>query len=237
MLSRSIVPAPKSALTLHQALELTNVYLENAYKTKDSNIALVLCHDAEVALSQAKSINKKHPTHPKDAEHQMLYGRTAAAYIDLGKLLERQGYQVESQAIRKKAEKWGGSIDDPGRLSQLFQPGSRQTVDPVSSPMYQRRKDMATIPSHIFSKNVRPPAHDLKLPEPDERLVSTLQLACCLDLLQTSLSPEDLLEPARKWLEAIEKDTDEQDRLKKMALEVVRAFKRDEIKDAKAVTE
>ncbi|KAF9343765.1 hypothetical protein BGX34_006395, partial [Mortierella sp. NVP85] len=53
----------------------------------------------------------------------------------------------------------------------------------------------------------------------------------------TSLSPEDLLEPARKWLEAIEKDTDEQDRLKKVALEVVRVFKRDEIKDAKAVTE
>jgi hypothetical protein len=96
---------------------------------------------------------------------------------------------------------------------------------------------MVIIPVNIFSNNVQPPTLDLKLPEPDERLVSTPQLACCLDLLQTSLSPDDLLEPARKWLGAIEKDTDEQDRLKKMALEVVRAFKRDELKDAKAVTE
>jgi hypothetical protein len=107
MLSRSIVPAPKSALTLLQALELTNVYLENAYRTTDSNIALVLCHDAEGALSQAKNANKKHPIHPKDPEHQMLHDGMAAAYIDLGKLLERQGYQAESQVIRKKAEKWG----------------------------------------------------------------------------------------------------------------------------------
>ncbi|KAK3823242.1 MAG: WD40-repeat-containing domain protein [Benniella sp.] len=251
MLSRSIVPAPKSALTLHQALELTNVYLENAYRAMDSNIALVLCHDAEVALSQAKSANKKHPIHPKDPEHRMLYDGMTAAYIDLEKLLERQGYQAESQAIRKKAEKWGGNIDDPGRFAQLFQSGSNassfggtslmvgshQIVDPVGSPMNQgRSQNMATL-SHIFSRNVRPFVQDLKLPEPDERLASTPQLACCLELLQTSLSLDDLLEPAHKWLEMIEKDIDEQDRLKKMALEVVRAFKRDELKDAKAIAE
>jgi hypothetical protein len=38
-------------------------------------------------------------------------------------------------------------------------------------------------------------------------------------------------------LQAIEKDTDEQDRLKTMATEVIRAFKRDELKDDKAITE
>jgi hypothetical protein len=107
MLSRSIVPAPKSALSLKQALELSNFYLESAYRTTDHDIALVLCHDAEVALSQAKSANKKVATHPGDVEYQMLRDGVAAAYIDLGKLLESQGCQDVAQAICKKAEKWG----------------------------------------------------------------------------------------------------------------------------------
>jgi hypothetical protein len=42
---------------------------------------------------------------------------------------------------------------------------------------------------------------------------------------------------AHRWLQSVRKDTDEQDRLKKMATEVIRAFKRDEIKDAKVVAE
>jgi hypothetical protein len=107
MLSRSIVPAPKTALSLQQALELTNVYLENAYKTPDPNVALVLCHDAEVALSQAKTANKKHPTHLKDAGYQALRDGIATACIDLAKLLEIQGYRGEAEVICKKTEKWG----------------------------------------------------------------------------------------------------------------------------------
>ena len=105
------------------------------------------------------------------------------------------------------------------------------------SPIKDRRK-MVVVPSHIFPKNVGPPTLNLKLPEPDERLASTPQLVCCLGLLQTILTPDDKLEPsARKWLEVIEKDPDEQERLRLMAQEVVRAFKRDELKDAKAVAE
>ena len=97
---------------------------------------------------------------------------------------------------------------------------------------------MITIASHIFPRNVRPPAIDMKLPEPDERLSGTLQLACCLSLLRASLSPDDQLDPAaQNWLQITQKDTDEQERLKAMAMEVVRAFKRDELKDAKAVAE
>jgi len=107
MLSRSIVPAPKNALSLHQALELTHLYLENAYKTTDHDIALLLCHDAEVALTQAKNANKKIHTRPGDTDYQVLRDGVAAAYIDLGKLLERQGYPDVGEALCKKAEKWG----------------------------------------------------------------------------------------------------------------------------------
>lgn len=102
-----VTPSHLSALSLQQALELGNIFLENAYKTADRDIALVLCHEAEVALSQAKSANKKYPAHPNDVEYQALRKGMATAYIDLGKLLERRGHRNEAQAICKKTEKWG----------------------------------------------------------------------------------------------------------------------------------
>lgn len=107
MLSRRIVPVPKGTLSLQQALELCNIYLENAYRTTDHGIALVLCHDAEVALSQAKSASKRIPIHPGDDEYQTLRNGVASAYVDLGKLLESHGYHSEGREICRKAEKWG----------------------------------------------------------------------------------------------------------------------------------
>lgn len=107
MLFSRIVPAPKSALSLRQALELTNAYLENAYKSADLDVALILCRDAEIALSRAKSTSKEYPAGLKDASYQSLRDGIAAAYIDLGKLLEKQGYKGAALNSYKKAEKWG----------------------------------------------------------------------------------------------------------------------------------
>jgi len=79
---------------------------------------------------------------------------------------------------------------------------------------------------------------DTKLPKADERLNSTPQLAACLSLLKKAHLLEDMLEPgSRKWLQAIKDDTDEQERLKVLATDVIRAYRREEIKDDKAVTE
>jgi len=99
-------------------------------------------------------------------------------------------------------------------------------------------RDTASIPQAIFAKNIRPPAMEVKLPKADERLNTTPQLAACLSLLKHSQFLEDMLDPpARKWLQIIEKDTDEQDRLKILATNVIRAFQREEIKDDKVVAE
>ncbi|KAG0201167.1 hypothetical protein BGX31_003873, partial [Mortierella sp. GBA43] len=111
-------PVKGGTLSLHQALELCNVYLEGAFKTNDRDIALLLCHDAEIALFQAKDANKKMVDQPKDSRYQIWLNGIAAAYIDLGKLLELQGYSDKAELIRKKSEKWGGTIHDPGRLAQ-----------------------------------------------------------------------------------------------------------------------
>ena len=109
---------------------------------------------------------------------------------------------------------------------------------PSSLGRHNRRCLDATIPAYIFAENVRPLAIDFKLPESDERLSTTSQLAYCLYLLDPHRSPDDILDPAAyNWLNAVEDDVDEQDRLKTMVREVIRAFKRDELKDAKVVAE
>ncbi|KAF9352632.1 hypothetical protein BGX34_012059, partial [Mortierella sp. NVP85] len=220
MFPRSIVP--KSALSPSHVVKLCNIYLENATriagKNDEHDIALALCHNAEVALSQAKSPNKKYP----------LRDEIAAAYTNLSKLLDQLGHQVESRVFLNKAVKWGGNIHNAGQQLPSTAAGSTKV----------HSVDALAIPQHIFPKNVEPPTLNFKLPKPDERLASTPQLVCCLGLLQTTLATDDKLEPAaREWLEMIEKEVDEQERLKLIAHEVVRTYKRDEFKDAKAVAE
>jgi len=96
----------------------------------------------------------------------------------------------------------------------------------------------SSTPQKIFAENLSPPVMISKFPEADERLVDTPQLACCLGLLQVSLPADDISDPAaRNWLLATEKDADEKERLHFLASDVIRAFSRDELKDAKAVAE
>ncbi|KAF9938154.1 hypothetical protein BGZ65_000304, partial [Modicella reniformis] len=254
MFSRVILPSIKGVLSPKQTLELSNIYLENAFKTKHNDIALVLGHDAESALAQVKNTSKKALTHPKDVEEQALREGMASAYIGLGRLLDSQGYPVEAQAIYKKAEKLGGDMSDPGLLVQstssdiivYFGNGSLDSTKNKSAVLpslrtfesQHRQRDIATVPPHIFANDVRPLSMQFKLPEPDERLNNTSQLAFCLGLLRASLSPSDVLEPAvTNWLQVIENDDDEQERLKTLTTDVIRVFKRDELKDAKAVAE
>ncbi|KAF9348183.1 hypothetical protein BGX34_002630 [Mortierella sp. NVP85] len=250
-----IVPSHLGTLSLKQALDLTNLYLENAYKIADHDIALVLCREAEVALSQAKSANKKIHAPPGDSHYQALRDGIATAYVDLGKLLERKGYPDVAHSICKKAEKWGANAHHPGRLAQSFKSGGTadstgDTLNSIqgqptvgkantsSSILKRRVQDIFTIDSNIFPTNMRPPTSNSKLPEPDERLSSTPQLVCCLGLLQVAYLPDVKLEPAaQKWLTVIEKDPEEQERLYATATEIVRAYKGDVMKDIKIITE
>jgi len=91
---------------------------------------------------------------------------------------------------------------------------------------------------HIFSRNVRPSTIPFHPPEPDSRLSDTRQLAYCLGLLQVNIEPDDIQDlAARNWVLATKNEQDERERLKSLATDVIRAFKRDEFKDAKSVTE
>jgi hypothetical protein len=107
MLSRNNVPAFKGVLSLHQALEVSNVYLEGAFRSTDRDIALLLCHDANAVLIHAKDADRDFPDHLKDTRYQIWRSGIAAAYIDLAMLLEFLGYSDKAEPIRKKAVKWG----------------------------------------------------------------------------------------------------------------------------------
>jgi hypothetical protein len=103
---------------------------------------------------------------------------------------------------------------------------------------HKQGNDAVTLSRSIFPINVRPPAIDFKPPEPDARLNDAPQLACCLELLQAEYGPDDIMDiTTRDWLQATKNELDEKERLMALATKVVRAFKRDELKDAKAVAE
>jgi len=100
MVFGSIISSPRTTLSLQQALDLANVYLENARKALDPSIALVLCHDAEVSLSQVKRA-------AKNTHDNIMREGIAIIYIDLGDFLDTQGRKTEAQAFYKKSVKWG----------------------------------------------------------------------------------------------------------------------------------
>jgi hypothetical protein len=100
MVFGSIISSPRWNLSLQQVLDLANIYLENASKSADPDIVLVLCHDTEVSLSQVKKGIK----HKEDREMREGIG---SLYIGLGDLLASKGHRVEAQAFYKKSEKWG----------------------------------------------------------------------------------------------------------------------------------
>ena len=151
-----------------------------------------------------------------------------------------------------------GNIHDLARPTDTYRPssimgslkgilasaGGSQDVGLVKSAPLDRPQSSqvsavaSTVPAHIFADNIPPPTVHLKLPGPDERLDDTPQLVCCLGLLKVAQMPETKLEPtALKWTQAVEKNKDEQERLRGIATDVIRAFKKEEIKDAKVVAE
>jgi len=90
----------------------------------------------------------------------------------------------------------------------------------------------------FFTENVNPPAIAFAPPQPDERFDDIHQLAACLSLLRPSRPSADILQPAAcSWIKSVEDNVDEQERLMTLAMDVVKEYARDELKDAKAVAE
>jgi hypothetical protein len=100
MVFGSVISSSRGNLSLQQAIHLANVYLESASKSTDLDILLVLCHDAEVSLSQVKKA-------AKITENKAMREGVATVYIRLGDLLGHHGHGNEAQAFYKKSDRFG----------------------------------------------------------------------------------------------------------------------------------
>ncbi|KAF9353614.1 hypothetical protein BGX34_011467 [Mortierella sp. NVP85] len=245
---RSTASSLRRTLSPQQTLEYTNLCLENARNTEDLELSLQLCRDAETTLARLKSASR---SQEKDGPIRV---GVATAYSNLGKLQDSLGESDKAQTSFRKVEQWGGVIQESPqvkvstRINIHTQPGTLEpalaspTDEPVlllsGLPLAEPSDDIPPFPSHIFVDDMHPPTVVFDLPEVDERLGSTPQLAYCLGLLRASHSPEDIHGPAaQNWLQTIKEDINEQERLETLATDVIRTFKRDELKDAKAIAE
>jgi hypothetical protein len=98
MVFGSVLSSALGNLSHQKALELANIYLDHVEKTRDADIVMVLCHDTEASLHQAR----KTARHNKTMQH-----KTATVYIRLGRVLAIQRYPKQAQAFYSKAEKLG----------------------------------------------------------------------------------------------------------------------------------
>ncbi|KAG0347560.1 hypothetical protein BGZ54_004879, partial [Gamsiella multidivaricata] len=164
----------RKTLSPQKELELTNIYVENARKTKDR----------EIALSRMKRAAKKTLTTPLSVEDQALRDGFVGACLEHARLLESLGYNEMAQVSYNRAEKWGHV-----RPTKDSGPVSFSATDSAC-------RDMARVPENIFPDNICQSTIKIALPEADKRLSNTSQLAYCLGLLQVTLSPEEVFEPA-----------------------------------------
>ncbi|KAI8345465.1 hypothetical protein B0O80DRAFT_504373 [Mortierella sp. GBAus27b] len=222
---------PRENLSVQQSLRLANFFLDGAGKEQDRDIALALCRETETTLLQAKK-SAKH------SDDQTVRQGIAFAYIGTRNSHQQSKAHTFGYGVRFKVQEANHTVIGPLTTPALAH--LRESFLSYHLALRKSANKEATSHSspHIFSENMRPTTVAEKLPEPDERLVSTPQLACCLALLKDSQSLDSILEPvARNWLQVVENDDDEQERLKILAIDVIRTFKKEEIKDAKAVSE
>ncbi len=249
----SIFSSSRNALSPQKTLDLANFYLENARKAKDVEIALVLCDEAEASLSQMKrALRKAH--NPETLADQTLQAKIANVYFEHGKVLENLGHPDKAQVSFKKAEKWGyvQKQDRPTvslRSSSAFSSIHSALLPPaallatsqhasIADSKGNLGRNIAHIPSHIFAQNVSAPIDRYDLPQADDHLTSTPQLAYCLSLLPgASFANKVLSEKESDWSRALAKDDVEQKRLRTLATNLIREFIGDEFQDATTVAE
>ncbi|KAG0000433.1 hypothetical protein BGZ65_004376, partial [Modicella reniformis] len=204
MVFGGFISSPRGNLSPKQALELANVYLENARITTDPTTSPVLCHDTELSLSQVKQtqgaqrakhcVKRLGPPISNLAEH---WGTEDAVMRTSTKLAFSANSMIQ---LANRARDQTAESSNPNTTMHSTKRAAESQA--IGSPQKHQKKDHA--------------GFLLKAAHP----------------INNTLGPD-----ARNWKQTVEKDEDEQDRLKMLATDVIRAYKRDELKDAKVVAE
>jgi hypothetical protein len=104
---RSGASSLRNHLSPQQSLELANLYLENAHRTKDPEIVLEWCSVTEAELFRTKGASKKALSPPMQDDNRALREGMATALSNLGKLQDSLGQSEKAQASYRRAEQWG----------------------------------------------------------------------------------------------------------------------------------
>ncbi len=196
---------------------------------------------------------------PETAEQKALQQSIADVHFERGEVLSRLNSLDKARAQYRKADEWGhpsaqealkvlGQL--PSRPSSLF--GSPAGLHKISSfnsggSVLSAAPSLTSMPtSHIdeapafkfFLKNL--PLHPPALPQAGQSLRNTEQLAYCLLLLslkkEEAASASKLSAEELAWLARVKRDQ-EASELGLLAQDVIRAFEKDELKNASAVAE
>ncbi|KAF9347770.1 hypothetical protein BGX26_000761 [Mortierella sp. AD094] len=116
---------PLIGITLEDAIELANNYLEIARKEYIPSKALNLIRDAKSKIKDAEKIFAA-----RRAGDPTLDDSVANAYHEHGKLLDELGYHSKAQKSHRKAAKWG-------YVQAINQPADSSRLDSLSSPIHR----------------------------------------------------------------------------------------------------
>ncbi|KAF9344961.1 hypothetical protein BGX26_003703 [Mortierella sp. AD094] len=210
---RNLFSSSLSDILPGDMLDLADEYLENARSSGTSTRAILLYRSAEAMIKDAENL----------VANKRVGGRTLND--DIARTYYRYGKLLKAQKSYSEAEKWG-YLHVASRRARITQPANSNA------------SILGSAQQAIFTKNVTPPIAKFTLPETGGRITSTLQLAYCLNLLHSTLAPnEELNKTEYDWSQAIINNPDEQERLRTMAADVTRAFVRDELKRPDDVVE
>ncbi|KAG0002852.1 hypothetical protein BGZ65_002275, partial [Modicella reniformis] len=217
-------------------MKLAVSHLENARRTPDRELALMLYNEAETALSRMGQSTLRFLLSSDCNQDPSLREGIAYVVFELDKEFNSLGSQDKTQTNYKKAQALGTSFtvqDDSAKVAASY------SSSLPSQDQNREENDIATIPPYIFTNNIAPPAKVFKLPESDARIKDTAQLAYCLKLLKVwSSSPDDIQEPtALNWLHAIEDGENERERLMTLATDVIKAYTINNLEDTNAIAE
>ncbi|KAG0022168.1 hypothetical protein BGZ80_000858 [Entomortierella chlamydospora] len=219
-MSRSLISSSLNDVPPGDTTDPTDEHLENACNAETSTKAMPLYHNVEAVI--------------KDEENAVVNKRISDRTLndDVDRTYYRHEEIVEELEQHSKAQKSYGEAE-MWRYPDVASQHSRisQSANPNASILGSAQQV-------IFTKDVTPSIAGFTLPEVGGRITSTLQLAYCISLLDSSLiSNEELSKTEHDWSQAMINNPDEQARLHTMATDITRAFVRDELKRPDIVIE
>ncbi|KAI8353504.1 hypothetical protein B0O80DRAFT_487615, partial [Mortierella sp. GBAus27b] len=208
----------QSSLSPRNALKLAKYHLDNARKTTDPDLVAMLYKDSRAALSQMDQPTLDTLLSSDCSQDPSLREEIAFVLAELDGML--------------------ASLRQPDMAQQTHAEARNPSTEPTPSQNAITHEGPVVL-RDVFGENKRSPAIEFKPPGCGERLSSTSQLAYYLGILQTwRLLPGNISDPSLcNWLQNINKNEDEIDRIMALAVDVITAFLHEGFHDIKLTTE